>query len=76
MSTAIQSRQSTLETCIQACFDCLRECETCGNACLSKDKAQVMALCIKLCRDCADLCALCLQFMFRNSEFHAQGASH
>lgn len=32
-----------------------------------------MTLCIKLwlCRDCADLCALCTQFMFRNSEFHA-----
>jgi len=27
MSTATQTRKSLLETCIQNCFDCLRECE-------------------------------------------------
>jgi hypothetical protein len=40
--TATQSHQSLLETCIEACFDCLRDCENCATACLDSDMVQMM----------------------------------
>lgn len=60
--TTTQTHQSLLETCIQACFDCLRDCEYCADACLSGNMVQMMAECIKLCRDCPDTCDLCARF--------------
>nr|WP_242038411.1 four-helix bundle copper-binding protein [Chroococcidiopsis sp. [FACHB-1243]] len=73
--TAAQSHQSLLETCIQACLDCLRECENCANACLSEDMVQMMAECIKRCRDCGDTCDLCARFMSRDSALYGQMCS-
>lgn len=70
--TATQSHQSQLDACIEACLDCLRECETCATACLDSDMVQMMAQCIKTCRDCADTCDICARFMARNSDLHAQ----
>ena len=61
--TVSQSHQSQLETCIQACLDCLRECENCATACLDSDMVQMMAHCIKLCRDCADPVNHCSHWM-------------
>jgi hypothetical protein len=70
--TTTRSRNSQLEVCIEACLQCLRDCETCTTACLDSDMVQMMANCIKACRDCADLCALCARFMSRNSDLHIQ----
>ncbi|WP_223257252.1 four-helix bundle copper-binding protein [Phormidesmis priestleyi] len=70
--TATQSHQSQLESCIEACLDCLRECENCATACLDSEMIEMMAHCIKTCRDCADTCDICARFMARNSDLHAQ----
>ncbi len=67
-----QSRTSQLSACIEACLQCLQDCEYFLSACLSSDMVQMMANCIKTCRDCTDLCALCARFMSRNSDLHAQ----
>ena len=65
--TMTQTHQSLMETCIQDCLDCLRDCEYCATACLDSDKVQNMAECIKLCRDCADTCDICARFTARHS---------
>jgi hypothetical protein len=66
------TQKSNFEACIQACLDCLRDCEYCADACLSGDMVQMMAECIKRCRDCSDTCALCARFMSRNLALYAQ----
>lgn len=52
------TKSSNLESCIQACLQCLKDCENCATACLESDMVQMMAECIKRCRDCVDTCAL------------------
>ncbi|MGB3402294.1 MAG: four-helix bundle copper-binding protein, partial [Microcoleaceae cyanobacterium] len=66
------TQTSSLDSCIQAYLDCLKDCENCATACLNSDMVQMMAECIKRCRDCVDTCDLCARLMMRQSSIHAQ----
>ncbi|HNK50544.1 MAG TPA: four-helix bundle copper-binding protein, partial [Nitrospira sp.] len=75
MSTSIQSVDQHRLDCIQACLDCARICNTCGNDMIGMDMSEdeeaqdLMVRCIRLCRDCADICLLAAQWMGRTSAF-------
>ena len=62
--------------CIQACLDCARMCNTCGDDMIGMSheggEADVMTRCIRLCRDCSDICLLAAQWMGRTSAFAVQ----
>jgi len=58
--------------CIQACLDCARLCNTCGDDMIGmphETEQDLMTRCIRLCRDCADICLLSAQWMGRTSAF-------
>lgn len=58
--------------CIQACLDCARLCNTCGDDMIGmphEAKRDLMTRCIRLCRDCADICLLSAQWLGRTSAF-------
>lgn len=57
------------QQCIQACLDCMQECEHCATACLSESDPKMMVRCIQLDRTCAEICALAAKEMSRGSEF-------
>jgi hypothetical protein len=44
--TATQSHQALLDACIEACLNCLQDCENCATACLEGNMVQMMAECI------------------------------
>ena len=72
MATSIQSVEQHRLDCIQACLDCARICNTCGDDMIGMemphdDRPELMARCIRLCRDCADICLLAAQWMGRAS---------
>jgi hypothetical protein len=54
---------------IDACEDCVVECESCATACLNESDVTMMAQCILLDRDCADVCRLAVTLMSRDSRF-------
>ena len=58
--------------CIQACLDCARLWNTCGDDMIGmphETEQDLMTRCIRLCRDCADICLLSAQWMGRTSAF-------
>lgn len=75
MSTSVQSVDQHRLDCIQACLDCARICNTCGDDMIGMEMSEdqeaqeLMARCIRLCRDCADICLLAAQWMGRTSAF-------
>ena len=62
--------------CIQACLDCARMCNACGDDMIGMSheggEANLMTRCIRLCRDCSDICLLAAQWMGRTSAFAVQ----
>lgn len=75
MATPVQSVDQHRLDCIQACLDCARICNTCGDDMIGMDMSEdheaseLMTRCIRLCRDCSDLCILTAQWMGRTSAF-------
>ena len=72
MATQTQSIDQHRSDCIDACLDCARICNTCGDDMIgmdmsNEDRQALMARCIRLCRDCADICLLVAQWMGRAS---------
>jgi hypothetical protein len=58
-----------LQNCIDACGECVVECERCAVACLNEQDVASMARCIALDLDCAAICRTAVEFMSRNSDF-------
>lgn len=58
-----------LQRCIDACLQCLQDCERALGACLAQPQ---FAEAIRILQDCADICQLCIYLMLRNSNFHAK----
>ena len=75
MATPGQSVDQHRLDCIQACLDCARICNTCGDDMVGMemsdkaDERELMTRCIRLCRDCSDICILAAQWMGRTSAF-------
>lgn len=66
------TQQRSQESCIEACFDCVRSCETCiGNG---LPGGSAMAECLRLCLECADLCQATARVMIRKSPNAAKWA--
>jgi hypothetical protein len=57
---------SELRECIQACSNCVYDCERCILA-LEVEDSKAHAACIKACRDCAAMCAMCIKIIERSS---------
>jgi len=58
------------ESCIQACLDCLKACETCAADCFGSGPE--MAECLRLCLECAEACQDCARVMMRGSPHGAR----
>ncbi len=49
-----------MQSCIQACLQCFKDCEYCGTQCIGMLE---MADCAKTCFDCAEECECIAQMM-------------
>ncbi len=56
---------SDMESCINACLECMVACEMCSDACLHEKDVRQLTECIRLDRDCATACATAVQVMSR-----------
>ncbi|GAB1721919.1 MAG: four-helix bundle copper-binding protein [Nitrospira sp. CR1.1] len=73
MAASVHSVDGHRLECIQACLDCARICNTCGDEITGLEMPEeeverhLRIRCIRLCRDCADICILAAQWMGRTS---------
>ena len=58
--------------CIDACYDCAKECDHCATACLKEDDVKMMAKCIETDMYCADICRTAATFMARGDMFSSE----
>lgn len=58
----------SMQTCIDACYDCAVACDHCASACLQEQDVKSLARCIALDIDCAEICRTAAGFMSRGSE--------
>lgn len=65
MSTATMHK-----SCIEACYQCLVDCESCLGQMMQMDKMEGSE-CPTCCRECVQICHLCLSAMARQSRFSA-----
>lgn len=45
-----------MQSCIDICFACARQCQNCATACLHEDDVKMMRRCIELDLECAEMC--------------------
>lgn len=59
----------SMQSCIDACYDCAVACDHCASACLREQEPKKLSRCIALDIDCAELCRTAAALMSRGSEF-------
>lgn len=67
----VNSANTPMFSCIQACQSCATACDRCFSACLQEDDVKMMVRCITLDADCAAVCSFAASAMARGSE-HAK----
>ena len=73
MNTGTQPEMnSTINQCIQHCWDSHRSCLETASYCLQMGGAFANPAFINLLMDCATICATNANFMIRNSTYHLQ----
>lgn len=69
-SKASPTDNSRMQSCIDACISCARDCGACGRACLETASQETVA-CAKACLDCQEICLLATGLMQRTSPMSA-----
>ena len=52
--------------CIDACLECLKDCENCLHEMIGKETDNDCPWC---CRECVDICGLCARAMARDRKY-------
>ncbi|MBT1706089.1 four-helix bundle copper-binding protein [Chryseosolibacter indicus] len=63
--------QERVQSCIDACLACARECDSCATACLNEEDITMLARCIELDRECAEACYATARLMGMGGEHYA-----
>jgi hypothetical protein len=64
-------KDSRMQSCIDACLACARECDNCATECLNEKDVTMLTLCIELDRECAEACYASARLMSINGEHAA-----
>ncbi len=62
----------SMKLCIDACFDCYKECSSTLGHCLEMGGKHAEKEHVVLIEDCAAICLTAAEFMLRKSDFHLE----